>query len=425
MAKIKFHLRLWLGILTGILWIGTSLQAQWIDKVYQPTIHTVLLSPTSDLRALPMIPLESGQTLTLRFDDLGNEPNIYNYKVIHCTWNWESSELMENEYVSGINHQEVYTFTYSFNTQVPYIHYELVFPNLDLEIKKSGNYILQVFKNNQPDSLVLTRRFMVYEPLVNIVGKVKASAVVERRDVDQEVDFRVETRSLKLYNVFEEIHAVVLQNKRWDNAIFSLKPKFQNGNQLLYDHEVVNAFPGGNEYRNFDIKDLEYQSPRIAYIDQDSIPNRVFLHADEKRTFKRYTSWEDLNGDFIIKNDVAYDSNTEADYVWVYFTLPFDFPLQNAHLYLAGEFTKYTYDDDRYRLMYDFDKRAFKKRVLLKNGYYNYVYMRVNHNTSVGQIEYIEGSHFDTNNQYHILVYYYDGYDYYDRLVGYTYLESH
>ena len=126
----------------------------------------------------------------------------------------------------------------------------------------------------------------------------------------------------------------------------------------------------------------------------------------------------------LIKKDFSIDSDAEADYVWVYFTLPFDFPLQNADLYIAGQFTDYQYND-RYKLNFDFEKGAFKGRVLLKQGYYNYTYMLVDQNKNVGHMAYIEGSHFQANNLYHVLIYYSDNNKYYDRLVGVAYKESH
>ena len=398
--------------------------AAWENKVYKKNIKTVYCHRADDKLEPPIIELNSGEELMLEFDDLNDEQSVYIYKVVHCSWEWETSDLNEFEYIAGFGTNEVYNSIYSVNTRQDYTHFWLTLPNYDIQFKLSGNYIIQVFEFNNPDSLVLTQRVMIFENEVPINIKVKATAVVADRDTKQEIDFTVSTGRLKLFNVFEEIHAVVLQNMRWDNAITNLQPKFLKGNQLIYDFEKANSFDGGNEYRHFDLKDLNYQSAEIASILMDSALVRVFLHPDEKKRFKRYTSWEDLNGTFLIKNDFAIDSDVEADYVWVYFTLPFDFPLQNADLYIAGQFTNYLYNNES-KLVYDFEKRAFKGKILVKQGYFNYVYMLVDKDQNTGHMGYIEGSHFQTNNFYHVLIYYEDSSKFYDRLVGVAYSESH
>lgn len=420
----RFKIYVQKAFLIPLLLLTFSAMGVWENKTYKPGIKTIQAHPISDSMAFPVIQLDSPDRVIIAFDDLTREQSTYYYRIFHCTWDWETSDMIESDYLEGFNTNELYTYEYSFNTNQDYIHYELTLPNNDLRIKRSGNYIVQIFENNDPNALVLTRRIMVYEPETIIQAKVKTTSVVADRETQQEIDFNVSTGRLKLYNVYEEIHAVILQNQRWDNAKMSLKPKFLKGNQLIYDFEKVNNFNGGNEYRNFDIKNLEYQSDRIAVINNDSALTRIFIHPDEKRTFNHYSTWEDLDGGFLVKQDYAYDSNIEADYVWVYFTLPFEFPLQNSNLYIAGLFTDYSYTDE-FKMVYDFEVRAFKKKILLKQGYYNYVYMRVDDESQVGQIDYIEGNHYEANNNYHILIYYHDGFDYYDRLVGMTYIETH
>ena len=412
-----------IAILLSFIFFNNA-NAVWENKVFKNNIETVYCHGADGKLDPPIIQLNSGEKLMLEFDDLNIEQTIYFYKVVHCSWNWETSDLNENDYIEGFGTNEVYNYTYSFNTRKDYTHFWLILPNNDLKFKLSGNYIIQIFEDNNPDKLVLTRRIMVFENEVPIKMTVKASAVVAERDTKQEVDFTASTGRLNLFNVYEEIHAVILQNMRWDNAITNLQPKFLKGNELIYDFEKTNSFDGGNEYRNFDLKDLTYQSDRIAAILTDSTLVNIFLHLDEKKTFKRYTTWKDLNGNFLIKKDYSIDSDAEADYVWVYFTLPFDFPLQNADLYIAGQFSDYQYND-RYKLNFDFEKRAFKGKILIKQGYYNYAYMLVDENQNVGHMGYIEGSHFQTNNLYHVLIYYSDNDKYYDRLVGVAYKESH
>ena len=410
--------------LLGILLILPALSfAQWDNKVFKKGIETVQCHKAGFPLNPPIIALASQDRVAFSFDDLNDEQSTYYYSIQHCTSDWESSDIQLFDYMKGFNENELYEYSYSVNTLQDYTHFSLELPNREVELLLSGNYIIKVFEGMDQSKLVLTQRFIIYENEVSIKINVKTSSVVADKDYRQEVDFTVNTGRLKVFNPFEEIKVLVMQNMRWDNAIYGLQPKFIKGSELIYDFEEKSSFDGGNEFRNFDIKDLRFQSDRIAAINEDSALTRVFLHPDEKRTFKRYTSWEDLNGNYLIKIDNVISPEIEGDYVWVYFTLPFDFPVNDAGIYIGGQFSNYTYSD-KYKLHYDFDDHAYKTRLLLKQGYYNYAYFLVQNGENFGQIDYIEGSHYQTINDYMVIVYYHDLDKMYDRVVGLQYAVS-
>ncbi len=63
---------------------------------------------------------------------------------------------------------------------------------------------------------------------------------------------------------------MIRQNQRWDNAIRNLKPTMvrEDQNQLEYEHFTVqNEFRGGNEFRFFDIRTLNFPGQNVANID--------------------------------------------------------------------------------------------------------------------------------------------------------------
>jgi len=411
-------------ILTVLVLLPLFAFSEWENKVFKKGIESVQCYNADFPLNPPIIQLQSQDHIHFSFDDLNDEQSTYYFSIIHCDSKWESSELQLFDYMKGFNENEIYDFSYSVNTLQDYTHFSLELPNRDVELLVSGNYIIEVFEDMDHTRPVLTQRFIIYETEAKININVKTSSVVADKDYRQEIDFTVNIGRLKIFNVFDEIKVVVMQNMRWDNAIYDLQPKFIKGSELIYDFEEKSSFDGGNEYRNFDIKDLRFQSDRIAAIDQDSSLAHIILHPDEKRTFKRYSTWEDLNGNYMIKIDNAINSDVEADYVWVYFTLPFDFPVNDAGLYVAGQFNNYTYSD-KFKLNYDFDEHAYKKRILLKQGYYNYAYFFLQNGETAGQIAYIEGSHYQTVNDYLVIVYYKDSNKMYDRVVGLQYAISH
>ena len=396
----------------------------WENKVYKKGIETVQCHKVGFPLNPAIILLNSHDKIHFAFDDLNDDESIYYYSLVHCNSNWEESDLLLNDYMSGFNENELYDYSYSINTLQDYTHFALELPNREVELLVSGNYIIKVFEGMDHEDLVITQRFMIYENEATVKIKVKSSSVVADRDYRQEVDFNVNVGRLQVFNPYDEIKVVVMQNNRWDNAITGLQPKFIKGSELIYDFEEKSSFDGDNEYRNFDIKDLRYQSERIAVINEDSSRVRIFLHPDQKKTFKRYSTWEDLNGNYLIKMDYAMNFDTEADYVWVYFTLPFDFPVHNAGLYVGGQFSNYQFND-KYEMIYDFDRKAYKKRILIKQGYYNYAYFFLPDGEAAGQMAYIEGSHYQTDNDYTVVVYYKDPNKMYDRIVGLQFAVSH
>lgn len=411
-------------ILLILFVLGHSIvNAQWENKVYKEGIETVQCYKVGFPLNPPFIQLASINRIQLSFDDLNVEQSNYFYSIVHCNANWEESDLPLNDYMNGFNENELYNYAYSINTLQDFTHFSLELPNQDVELLLSGNYIIKVFEGLDHNKIVLTQRFMLYENEAKIKINVKASSVVADRDFKQEVDFDVNVGSLKVYNPYDEIKVIVLQNSRWDNAISNLQPKFIKGSQLVYDFEEKSSFDGGNEYRNFDLKDLSFQSPRIAKIIEDSARVHILLHQDEKRTFKMYSTWEDLNGNYLIKNDRAFTTDIEADYVWVHFRLAFDFPVNDAKLFIGGLFSNYQYID-KYELQYDFNSQEYKARIFIKQGYYNYAYFFLPNGETAGHMDYIEGSHRETNNDYTIVVYYKDPDKQYDRIVGLNYAIS-
>ena len=55
---------------------------------------------------------------------------------------------------------------------------------------------------------------------------------------------------------------------------------------------------------------------------------------------------------------------------------------------------------------------------VVKQGYYNYQYAFVPNGSKVGDVSIVEGNHFETENEYAILVYYSEMNKRYDQLIG-------
>jgi hypothetical protein len=109
--------------------------------------------------------------------------------------------------------------------------------------------------------------------------------------------------------------------------------------------------------------------------------------------------------------------------VYVHFFLPYPAPMLDAEIYIIGQLTDWRYSENS-RMSYDYEKKGYAKTMLLKQGYYNYHYILKYNNQSVGDVSFIEGNHWETDNTYTILIYNRELGDNYDRLVGVKHINS-
>lgn len=388
------------------------------DFVYKNNIKTVLFNKTGFELSDPLIRLNSDDRLILRFDDLDADYKQYYYTIIHCDANWEVSELREYEYIEGFYEDRIRNYRSSRNTRVQYTHYWMEFPTPDLRPVKSGNYILKVFLDGNRDEVVFTRRFSVFEQNVTVEGHIQQANLIRYRDTRQQPVFTINTGGYNISNPYRDLTVVIRQNGRWDNAIGGMPPRSVIGNQLVYDYEDEILFDGNNEFRRFDTRSLRQLSERVHDIQSSRRHWDVFLSADRVRYQTRYISEDDINGRFQVITFDAADNMLEADYAWVHFHLPMPEPLEEGHLYVMGALTDWHFSDQN-RMNYNYGDNAYELSLLLKQGYYNYMYAYLPPGRlAPADVSYIEGSHSITENDYTVYVFHRRPGDLYDQLIG-------
>lgn len=393
------------------------------DFVYQNNIKTVLFGRQNWEFSNPVLEFNSLEKLVLRFDDMDADFKQYAYTIIHCNALWQPSDLMKHEYIEGFYEDRINNYKFSRNTRVPYTHYHLEFPNENMKPLLPGNYLLKIFVEGDPETPVITKRFMIFQRKVTIDGYVKQAINLEHRRTHQEIDFTLITNNYRVTNPYRDITVVLTKNGRWDNAIYDLQPRLVQGNQLIYDYEDENIFPGGNEYRNFDIKSLRYRS---MFVDQiNSVPGgwNVYLRPDPSRQFLQYTFLNDINGRFLVATEDFQNDYLESDYARIHFTLPREKPLTNGNIYVLGELSLWNFKENN-RMAYNYQDRQYELTMLLKQGFYDYVYAFLEDGSNQADITLFEGSHSETENDYAIWVYHREPGEIFDRLVGVSFLNS-
>lgn len=387
------------------------------NYVYKPFIKSVQLYDESFELSQPLLALGSTEKLKLAFDDLDADLKSYSYTIIHCNANWEPSDLVTAEYLDGFLDNSINDYRYSFNTLQKFTHYTATFPNSSLRITKSGNYILKVYMDSDPDNIVLTRRFMIHQNRLNINCRVNQASIIEERNAKQELDFTINHIGYEIKNPYNDLNVIMTQNNRWDNAKTGFRPQFVKDNELVYDNDDLNVFPGGNEFRYFDMRSLRFHSEFIYSVKIDSLGNHVNLYTDEKRSYKRYSTYPDMNGNYYIKVQEGTNSEVEADYCYVTFFLPYLDPLVDGNFYVFGAYNDWRCNKEN--LMHYNEKRlGYECTLYLKQGYYNYEYVFLKDGTTVADETLIEGSHYETENEYMIYVYHRQQGTFYDQLIG-------
>lgn len=390
------------------------------DWVYRPNIKTVQFVniTNQDYTTIPVLSLASAEELVLQFDDLNGSTQDYYYTIEHCTADWKPSNLSTIDYIDGYTEDRIIQYKYSFNTIQQYTHYVLAFPTSTMRPIISGNYLLKVYMNNDPNDLVLTRRFYVLKQSVNIQTEVRRGTVIKDRSQTQKVNFTILHPALNVSNPMAEIKTVITQNDRPDNAITNLKPTFIRTNELVYNDMDSGTFLGGSEFRNFDTRSLRFFSQRIQDILKEKNRTDVFLFPDDNYSATAYSTIVDLNGGYIIRNqDGGGDPEVDADYTRAHFALKDTPPTTAGDYYLFGKLTDYQIKDD-YKLGFNEVTRRLETQQLIKQGYYDFCYAFVPNGQSAADVCPVEGCHFETDNIYTIFVYFRPPGKRYDELVG-------
>tara|TARA_B100001758_G_scaffold225879_1_gene218220 strand:- start:9 stop:1310 length:1302 start_codon:yes stop_codon:yes gene_type:complete len=371
------------------------------NKILNQKIHTVLCHKKDQELSLPIINLNSAEKLLVSFDDFDAELKNYYFTIIHCNSDWKESKLMKSEYISGFNEELITDYEFSFNTIQAYTHYSFTFPSEAIKPILSGNYVFKVYEEGGEN--IFYKRFMVLENKLSIKADVRKATLAKHRNTKHEIDFIINHQDLTITDPFSDLKVYIKQNNREDNVISHLTPVFVRNDELIYDYEDENTFFANNEFRHFDIKSLRYHSDRIKSISFDSTYNNVYLFNDKKRSFDRYSIDPDINGQFIIKSQEGWKSSIEADYAFVHFTLPTN-TISSGEIFLLGGFSEWDLNND-YKMQYNHQKKQYEASIYLKQGYYNYLYALQENTTKRTDISFIEGTHYQTRNDYYIYVY--------------------
>lgn len=383
--------------------------------IFSPDIHTLRVYPEDNPLGMPVI-YPGGAPLVVSFDHLSEDREFFRYSLRHCNADWQPSQLLESEYLPGFNEGVIEDYAYSEGTLRHYVNYRIVLPDERMAPTVSGNYLLRVYPESDPDSTVLQARFYVSEQTAPISMDVTAQTDVDYRDAHQQLEVRVDTERAGVEDVFNDLLVVVGQNGRLDSEVAFSQPLGTTGTTAIFAHRPELVFRAGNEYRRFETVSDHYPGMGVESIDFYRPYYHYTLYADAPRDEQPYSYDSTQNGRFVVRRSGADNSDVEAEYAVVHFSLAA--PYMPGHLvFLDGDFTNRRFDANAL-MTYNDHTGCYERSLLLKQGAYNYQYLTVPPGGRRGYTQYIEGDYYPTVNEYFVRVYHRRRGERYDRLIG-------
>lgn len=369
----------------------------------------------------PVIRLGTNDRILVKFDEIGEDNSYLEYRLIHCDADWQPSRLIESEYLEGFNSVRIEDYAYSTATFVHYVNYLIAFPNEELQIKHSGNYLLQVYDPERPEETLLQTRFQVTENIARIEGNVTSRTDMGHNTYWQQLAFEIDCQGIGEFNPYQDIIVYVTQNNREATKRRIMTPLRVSGDKIIYEHLNDLVFGASNEYRRFESVSNSFPGMRVDSLRYMGSNYHVWLKVDEPRQSASYSYDQTQHGRFLVHEYNSTDSDIGADYITVHFLL--ECPELPAYdIYLDGEFTHDRMDKEN-QLTYDHRVGGYVAEVPLKQGAYNYQYVTRSRQTGEISTSTIEGDKYETLNEYGIAVYFRPPGARADRLISYRILQ--
>lgn len=390
--------------------------------IFNHSFHTLEVKLDGNDYAPPIIMLNSNDHITISFDEIADDHRYLRYSLVHCNRHWQPSELVDPEFLDGFNLGEVDNYEFSQLTTTNYIHYSISLPNDQIKFTVSGNYLLRVFPEENPDDILLQARFMVIDNTMKITGEVTSRTDVDYNAQHQQLALKVDAHKENVQNMYSDVGLVITQNSREDNRVYLDRPMRVSGKTAYYEHLQPLIFEAGNEYRRMETVSTTYPGMRVAEIEFAKPYYNMRIETDKPRYANNYTYDQTQHGHFTIREYNSIQSDIEADYVLTHFSLEMP-ELINADIFIDGNFTYRRFDPES-MMIYNKETGTYEKTLLLKQGAYNYQYLMVPSGSMKGKTSIVEGNFHQTINEYLILAYHRPTGSRYDRLVGAAILYS-
>lgn len=408
------HLFILVAALAAVL---VASAADTMTGVFDERIKSLQVRLDGNDFAAPVVVLGSSDRIRIDFDHLAEDREYFRYSLQHCDARWQPSGLVDSEFLDGFNEGSIEDYGYSQATVVHYVHYSLTIPNEEVAPTISGNYLLRIYRENEPDEPLLQCRFMVSEQTVPVSAFLTSRTDVDYNKAHQQLEICVDTERAGVEDIYNDLRVVVQQNGRLDSERALLRPLRTSGRKAYFEHTPELIFEGGNEYRRFETVSEYYPGIGVESIDFQNPYRHFYLFVDEPRADKPYLYDQTQHGRYFIRRQGAAESDYEADYGVVHFELDMPQISDGSMIFIDGDFVHRRFDPES-EMRFNPVTQRYERAMLLKQGAYNYQYLLVPPGAMRGYTAPIEGDSYQTDNEYLIKIYHRRRGDRYDRLIG-------
>ncbi|MEM1042045.1 MAG: type IX secretion system plug protein domain-containing protein [Bacteroidota bacterium] len=337
-------------------------------------ISTVQLYRTGNESSLPVLPLGSGETLTLEFDlleDFGKPLSVYFY---HADRNWQRS-LLPVEYLRTFTSDDLRDYEPSLGTEVRYTHYTYQFPNANIGFLRSGNYVLRVTEVGREREVLFERAFFLTEQAAEIQFAIQDGLAGGVGGGFLQPVARIRPPSAFDSPIYD-YNVCFARNGRFALTRCSAEPTLASGSLFQFFLPRETAFTPEEPLYDLDLALLQ-TGPQVSTVDFETSPFTVTLDLDYAR-FGSDLFERDLTGQSLVSSvveDAAGPADTGSEYVEVLFRyVPQDEQQLAGPVILTGSFNNWVIDPER-ELVWNAEERWYEGRLLVKQGQYVYKYV--------------------------------------------------
>ncbi|MBC7654223.1 MAG: DUF5103 domain-containing protein, partial [Oligoflexus sp.] len=176
------------------------------------------------------------------------------------------------------------------------------------------------------------------------------------------------------------------------------------------------------EFRRFDTRSFRFKSEGVYENIKDSIYT-VNLFSDVSKNIPNYSFQYDENGNFFVLNQDGNTPDYDADYGNINFALKAQAPDDKSFAYVVGKFNAYQKNLQN-RMIYDPLQKTFNLTIPLKQGVVDYHYIWADENGKTIDENAFDGTFYQTENDYQILIYYRPPSGRFDELIAFTELNT-
>ena len=369
-------------------------------------IQSIIFTKGGNPDSAAIMRLNSRDKLVLKFDELSNTGTMFSIEVAHYNPDWQQSNLLPSLYLKNQFSDRFGSGTLSRASNPSYYHYSYTFPNNNMDVRLSGNYMMTI-KDASSGKLLFSLPFLVVENIGSLRASVEeVPGFGDRFRPYHQVFLQYDYPDSLTRMPAVDLTARIVPNQFWGRTKkANIVDQSQRG-QIRFHHDRENLFIANYEVRSLG---LNLNSGNYFEYRPEDVPPTIVLRRDV------------ADSDFPIEVNRTLRfgrplNDRDARYALVNFTLELPERLEdNDPIYVMGAFNNW--QPTRIgEMIYDSSQAWYKGRAYIKEGSWQYKYVKIRQNR-IDDIS-LDNVFSPTSQNYLSLVYYRDFQMNYYRLLG-------